>query len=173
MWAATPRRRGVARDRNKRKEKGKIMNMTSTDTATIDHPVQRAVLYARWEQADWIPSRGAVYLRFNSMEQVERYYGGAECDEQLAMARGYAKNKGWDIVRDYRDIGTVDNPWDRPAFRQVMDIMRAGQAEVLVVSHLDRVARDARTIDTIVNDLSLIGGCLMATDSAFAYPPLQ
>jgi len=128
MWAATPRRRGVARDRNKRKEKGKIMNMTSTDTATIDHPVQRAVLYARWEQADWIPSRGAVYLRFNSMEQVERYYGGAECD---------------------------------------------GQADVLVLSILDRVARDARTIDTIVNDLSLIGGCLMATDSAFAYPPLQ
>jgi len=116
---------------------------------------------------------GAIYVRFNSMEQVERYYGGADCDEQLAIARGYAQNKGWDIVRDYSDMGPVDNPWDRPAFRQVMGIMRAGQADVLVVSHLDRVAHDARTIDVIVNELSLTGGCLMAANSAFAYPPLQ
>jgi len=54
-----------------------------------------------------------------------------------------------------------------------MDIMRAGQADVLVVSHLDRVARVARTIDAIVNGLNLVGGCLMAANSAFAYQPLQ
>ncbi len=89
------------------------------------------------------------------------------------MACAYASDEGWDIVGVFKDVGVPDNPWNRPAFRQVMDIMRAAQANVLVVSHLDRIARDRRTIDAICDELSLLGGCLIAASSGFGYRPLQ
>jgi len=127
------------------------MNTTSTEIETIDRPVQRAILYARWWQAGPIPPplfngnpRVAMYIRVGSVKQLQLVRGEAECGTQRDMASyAYTGDEGWDIVGAFKDVGTVDKVWDRPAFRQVMDIMRAGQATVLVVSHLDRFARRA------------------------------
>jgi len=94
------------------------MDTTSTNVETIDRPVQRAVLYARWWQAGPIPPplpvgnpRVAMYISFGSVAQLVLCRGDVECGAQLDMACAYAANEGWDIVGALTDVGTVDNLW--------------------------------------------------------------
>lgn len=143
--------------------------MTSTDTGAINRPARRAVLYASWWQAgQFFPSDvcPAIYIRYGSAMQRERGRERTKCNARLTTPSGYASGEGWDMVGEYNDGETVRNLLDRSEYRQVMDIFHAGQADTPLRRFLIPVARDARTIDTIVAEPRLAGGRQLVAKSA-------
>jgi len=139
---------------------------STAGTAGMDGaPIRRAVLYARWGYAgqETPPVASCMYTRVGSMRQLGVYRGWAECDAQLASAAARAEAEGWAVVGTCRDVGAgaTCDPADRPGLRQAMGLMRAGQADILIVTRRDRIARDARARTACADELHALGASLV------------
>ena len=100
--------------------------------------------------------RAAFYARVSSEEQVEGY----SIDAQRRAFQTFAKDKQWDIYREYIDEGKsarTDNINKRPAFKEMIADALAGQFDVLVVHKLDRFARNLRITLEYFDKLSKAG----------------
>jgi site-specific DNA recombinase len=87
--------------------------------------------------------RAAIYARVSTEEQVEGY----SIDAQRRTFQTFAKDRQWEICREYIDEGKsarTDNINKRPAFKEMVADALAGQFDVLVVHKLDRFARNLR-----------------------------
>lgn len=139
---------------------------TPSSTAGMDgSPIRRAVLYARWGYAgqETPPVASCLYMRVGSMRQLGVYRGWAECDAQLARAAARADAEGWAVVGTFRDVGAgaTRDPADRPGLRQAMALMRAEQADILIVTRRDRIGRDARARTACADELRALGASLV------------
>ncbi len=139
---------------------------STAGTAGMDgSPIRHAVLYARWGYAgqETSPVASCLYMRVGSMRQLGVYRGWAECDAQLARAAARADAEGWAVVGTFRDVGAgaTCNPADRPGLRQAMGLMRAEQADILIVTWRDRIARNARARTACTDELRALGASLV------------
>jgi site-specific DNA recombinase len=100
--------------------------------------------------------KAALYARVSTEEQVEGY----SIDAQRRAFQTFAKDKQWDIYREYIDEGKsarTDNINKRPAFKEMIADALAGQFDVLVVHKLDRFARNLRITLEYFDKLSKTG----------------
>lgn len=81
--------------------------------------------------------RTAIYVRVSMREQVEGY----SLDAQEQACRQLAKDRGYEIVRIYRDEGLSGKTTERPAFQQMMRDAEAGMLDLVLVHKLDRFSR--------------------------------
>jgi len=58
--------------------------------------------------------RAAIYCRVSSEMQAE---DETPIAGQLEECQGYAKSKGWEVVKVYKDEGFTGRNTDRPAFQ--------------------------------------------------------
>ncbi|MDD5287522.1 MAG: recombinase family protein [Dehalococcoidales bacterium] len=87
--------------------------------------------------------RAAAYIRVSSLSQVE----GHSLDAQERLFRELCKNRGWEVIRVYREEGKsahVDAIARRPVFRKLLDDSAKGEFDIVVVHSLDRWARNQR-----------------------------
>src|SRR5215216_4509187 len=87
--------------------------------------------------------RVGIYCRVSRDEQVQGY----SLDAQARACREYAQARGWTVVGDYREEGRsarTDIIARRPEFRRLLDDVRAGHLDVVIVHKVDRFARNLR-----------------------------
>lgn len=98
-----------------------------------------------------------LYVRVSTVEQTENYSIG----EQTERLEKYCEAMGWEIFKVYTDGGYSGGNMDRPALTQMIDDIKAGLLDKVVVYKLDRLSRSQ--YDT----LYLIDKVFIANDTDF------
>lgn len=65
---------------------------------------------------------------------------------QLDAASSLAKQRAWQLARQYSDDGLSGATDKRPAFRKLLDDARRGELDVVIVYKLDRMFRSTREL---------------------------
>ncbi|MGY1607088.1 MULTISPECIES: recombinase family protein [unclassified Geodermatophilus] len=86
------------------------------------------------------PPRALGYCRVSTGEQVN---SGAGLDAQRAALEGEAARRGWDLELVIEE-GASAKDLNRPALRAALIRLDAGEADVLIVSKLDRLSRSVK-----------------------------
>src|SRR6266568_4025559 len=87
--------------------------------------------------------RCAIYTRVSTDQGLEQDFNSldAQCDASQAYIRSQA-HAGWSLLRaKYEDGGFSGGNTDRPGLRQLLDDVRAGKVDVIVVYKVDRLTR--------------------------------
>jgi DNA invertase Pin-like site-specific DNA recombinase len=87
----------------------------------------------------------AVYARASTDTQT--------VDPQLRDLREFAKNRGWEDLREYVDVGISGAKDSRPAWNQLWDAIQKGRVKVLIVHALDRLGRSLPHLVRILSTL--------------------
>lgn len=81
------------------------------------------------------PTRAAIYARVST--------GGQSVDSQIAELRAFCRSNGWLIAAEYTDTaGGADELQKRPGLRKLFKRCEKGHLDIVVVSAIDRLARD-------------------------------
>ena len=83
----------------------------------------------------------AGYIRVSTEMQAER---DSVINQEESIV-SYAKSKGRDYIL-YKDIGISAKDKDRPGFQEMIDEIKAGKIDTVVVSRLDRVTRSLKDL---------------------------
>jgi site-specific DNA recombinase len=96
--------------------------------------------------------RAAGLIRVSDLSQVE----GHSLDAQERFFREFCQNRGWEVVRIYREEGVsahVDALTRRPVVRQLLDDASKHEFDVVVAHTLDRIARNLRVLLDVMGTL--------------------
>src|SRR5262249_37109529 len=89
------------------------------------------------------PVRCAIYTRVSTEQGLEQDFNSL--DAQYDAAQAYIRSQahaGWSLLRaKYEDGGFSGGNTDRPALQRLLDDVRAGKADVIVVYKVDRLTR--------------------------------
>src|SRR4051812_20662416 len=87
----------------------------------------------------------AVYVRI-SADPTGRALGVARQEEDC---RSLAQRRGWKVGEVYadNDVSAFDRRKVRPAWQRLLEDLRGGRCDALVVYDMDRVARRTRDLD--------------------------
>jgi site-specific DNA recombinase len=89
------------------------------------------------------PLRCAIYARVSTEQGLEQDFNSldAQYDASQAYIRSQA-HAGWTLLRaKYEDGGFSGGNTDRPALQRLLDDVRAGRVDVIVVYKVDRLTR--------------------------------
>ncbi|WP_344932582.1 recombinase family protein [Sphaerisporangium flaviroseum] len=103
--------------------------------------------------------RAAIYARVSTDHQVD----GSSLDEQVRKCRQEADRRGWEVVQVYREgfTGTQDS---RPELDQLLTLCANGAVGAVLVSKLDRLARDEIARILTMRELAELDVQLVALD---------
>ena len=99
-------------------------------------------------------TRVVGYVRVSTEGQAD---GGVSLDAQRAKLAAYCVALDLDLVCIEEDAGLSAKTLDRPALNRVLDALRAGRADALLVVKLDRLTRSVRDLGDLV-DTYFAGG---------------
>lgn len=108
------------------------------------------------------PQRVVAYLRVSTQEQADSRLGLAA---QEAAIRREVEHRGWDLVALYSDTCSGGKPLaDRAGGEQALDDLRAGRADVLIASKLDRLSRGVADFASVLERSDREGWALLLLD---------
>lgn len=87
-----------------------------------------------------------LYTRVSTDEQAE---DGASMAAQLAALQSFATIHGWD-TQAIEDAGVSGKSLDRDGMRGALDMLTAGEADILAAVRLDRLSRDLHDISGLM-----------------------
>jgi site-specific DNA recombinase len=91
-----------------------------------------------------------VYARVSTEEQAKH---GFSIAAQLEKLEAYCLSQGWELIEKYIDEGQSAKDLERPAFQEMMDKVRQGNVDVLLVYRLDRITRSVLDLYKILKIL--------------------
>lgn len=94
------------------------------------------------------------YARVSTENQLENY----SIEEQTERLKAYCAAKGWTMRKIYIDGGYSGGNTNRPALRQMLDAIRQGGVDAVVVYKLDRLSRSQKDTLTLIEDELLANG---------------
>ncbi|MCK4785293.1 MAG: recombinase family protein, partial [Desulfobacteraceae bacterium] len=86
------------------------------------------------------PMRAVGYARVSTAEQAM----GESIDTQEYRIPAYCHAKGWVHVKTFSDPGITGKSQRRPGLQEALRMIKEGNIDVLIVSKVDRIARNAR-----------------------------
>jgi len=89
-----------------------------------------------------------IYARFSDRPDAANSQSIAN---QIAACKQYARQKGYKVVATYTDEALSGDDAERPGLWAAVDDLRPGR--VLIVSHLDRLARNVLLCETIIRQI--------------------
>lgn len=94
-------------------------------------------------------SRAVVYTRVSGLGQVE---GGHGLEVQADHCRAYAERIGMQVAAVKREEGVsgTKDAADRPALAEALAMLASGEADALLVHHLDRLARSVTVQEAVL-----------------------
>ena len=95
--------------------------------------------------------RVATYSRVSTQEQATENTSLASQDGQLVA---YCQMRGWTIINAYIDPGFTGKNGDRPGLKQLRSDARMGLFDKVLVTKLDRLARNLRLLMDIEAELN-------------------
>lgn len=96
----------------------------------------------------------ALYPRVSSQEQVDGYSIG----EQIERLTKYCEAMEWEIYKIYTDPGYSGGTTDRPGLQNMLEDVRAGKVDKVVVYKLDRLSRSQKDTMLLIEDEFLAHG---------------
>jgi len=88
-----------------------------------------------------------AYLRVSTDKQADR---GVSLDAQRAKVKAYAELYDLELLEVIVDAGESAKSLDRPGLKRALGMLKAGQAEALLVVKLDRLTRSVVDLGTLV-----------------------
>ena len=90
----------------------------------------------------------AIYCRVSTEEQ--------DADKQEFICQEYCKRNGYEVQGVYKDIisGTTSS---RPAFNQLLDVIRTSQCDAIMVTKLDRLGRSLQHLLSLFDEFNKRG----------------
>lgn len=88
------------------------------------------------------------YARVSTENQIENY----SIDEQTERIQSYCKAKGWNLLHTYIDGGFSGGNTERPALQSMLEAVRKGESDAVVVYKLDRLSRSQKDTLTLIED---------------------
>ena len=109
-----------------------------------------------------MPQKVAIYIRVSTQEQAQEGYSiGAQTDRLTA----YCKAKDWPIADVYTDAGFSGSNMQRPAMQRLIEDVKAGEVDCVLVYKLDRLSRSQKDTLTIIEDILLAHDCAFVSMS--------
>lgn len=118
----------------------------STAASAFGNPARRAVIYVRMSQ--------------------DRSGEGAGIERQEESCRGLATARGWDVIEVIDDTISASKikASQRPGWRRVLAMIEAGELDVVVAYHLDRITRTMLDLEELIK-LAVDRGVGVATST--------
>ena len=88
------------------------------------------------------PKRCAIYVRKSTEQGLEQEYNSLDAQRDAATA--YIKSQesnGWVVAKEYRDGGFSGGNTNRPALQEMLQDIKAGKIDLVVVYKIDRLSR--------------------------------
>lgn len=105
--------------------------------------------------------RAIAYTRVSTDKQAD---AGNGLEAQTATIDKAVAARGWELVASMTDEGKSAKTMARPALADALDMLRAGKADVLVVSKMDRATRSVTDVATLLTRAKREGWALVALD---------
>lgn len=93
--------------------------------------------------------RVVLYSRVSTQEQAS---SGVSLDAQNEKLSGYAKLFDLEVVTKIEDAGESAKSLKRPGLEQALEMLRAGEADGIVVTKLDRLTRNVGDWQKLINE---------------------
>src|ERR1700692_4894511 len=93
--------------------------------------------------------RIGIYARVSTRDQ--------SCELQIRDLRAYCTARGFDLVREYIDVGQPGAKDSRPELNMLMDDARKRQFDVIVVWRFDRFARSTKHLLLALEEFRSLG----------------
>lgn len=94
-----------------------------------------------------MPTRTIAYLRVSTEKQADR---GVSLDAQRAKVKAYAELFDLELTETIVDAGESAKHLDRPGLQRALAMLKAGEADALLVVKLDRLTRSVRDLGHLV-----------------------
>ena len=91
----------------------------------------------------------AIYVRVSTQEQADEGYS---IDAQKERLQSYCKAKGWIVFGTYTDPGFSGSNTKRPALQRLLEDVRAGLVDCVLVYKLDRLSRSQKDTLMLIED---------------------
>lgn len=95
----------------------------------------------------------AIYTRKSSEEGLEQDFNSL--DAQREACEAYIKSKkheGWELIeKQYNDGGYSGGTMNRPAFQELLQDVKKGEVDIVVVYKVDRLTRSLMVFAKIVD----------------------
>ena len=93
------------------------------------------------------PTRVVVYVRVSTNEQAKHGYSiGA----QIEKLQAFCVSQGWELVETFVDEGYSAKDLDRPKYKEMEELIKQGEIDVLLVYKLDRLTRSILDLHQIL-----------------------
>jgi len=87
---------------------------------------------------------------------------GQDPEHQLIHIRQFAQARGFQLISEYTDKGISGARERRPALDQMVRDARAGNFKILIISGIDRIARNTRHLLNLTHELHEYGVSLIS-----------
>lgn len=92
----------------------------------------------------------AIYARVSTMNQAEEGYS---IDGQIDSLEKYCEAMGWDVYNKYIDAGFSGGSLKRPEMTNLINDVKKGLFDTVLVYKLDRLSRDVRDTLYLIKDV--------------------
>ena len=92
----------------------------------------------------------AIYIRVSTKRQAEEGYS---LDAQKERLEKLCETNGYIIYKVYADEGKSAKDTKRPAYQQMMEDMKAGKFDKIIVTKLDRISRSLIDLEELIQEL--------------------
>ena len=90
----------------------------------------------------------ALYLRVSTDQQA---LDGESLEEQEERLRAFCKTRNWKIAKVYREEGRSGKDTNRPQFQEMLQDIREGKIDTVVVKKIDRLSRSILDFEKTYN----------------------
>ena len=113
--------------------------------------------------------RCAIYTRKSSEEGLEQEFNSLHAQrESCAAYIASQKHEGWVLLSEpYDDGGLSGGSLERPALQRLLDDIRAGRVDQIVVYKIDRLTRSLADFAKIVDVLDVAGASFVSVTQSF------
>jgi len=95
------------------------------------------------------PTRAAIYARVSTTDQTTK--------NQTRQLKSYCENRGWKVVKIFEDRGVSGSQASRPGLDALMEQVRQGRYQAVVVWKFDRFARSTQHLLQALTEFQALG----------------
>ena len=96
---------------------------------------------------DKLKTKAALYVRVSTLEQAQEGYSVSVQKEKLTQ---YANAQSYDIAGIYSDEGFSGKDLFRPAMERLLNDVKAGKINIVLIYKLDRLSRHVKDVLELV-----------------------
>ena len=92
----------------------------------------------------------AIYIRVSTIRQAEE---GFSLDAQTSKLISFSEQNDYEIYKIYSDAGKSGKDTNRPGFQEMMNDMKKGLFNKVLVVKLDRISRSVIDLELMIKEM--------------------